>query len=296
MSSGTDRSLSRRDNLLFFACVGLSVGALLMPPAVSDYIAATIRQTALRPFLWIQTRAEESRSSRAVLARLEAERDSAAYSAQLLPALRTENQRLRELLRLSAAVKLSYVGAEVLHQSLPTDGRTLLLSAGSSSGVKEFDPVISPEGLIGVVRVVDANRSIAMTWSHPDFRASAYATPGEVFGIVAPAVPLSGSELLLQLQGVAYRDSIPNGTMVVTSGLGGVYPAGIPVGTVIGQGQENIGWERIYIVRPAANPEQVTHVLILRGPGSSSLAPAFQRDSVQHPPTPVDSTPAAAKP
>jgi rod shape-determining protein MreC len=69
-----------------------------------------------------------------------------------------------------------------------------------------------------------------MTWAHPEFRASAYAVPGDVFGIVAPSVQISGSEMLLQLRGVAYRDSVPTGTAVVTSGLGGVYPPGLPVG------------------------------------------------------------------
>ncbi len=52
---------------------------------------------------------------------------------------------------LSERLSSSYVAAEVLHQSLATDARTLLLSAGSSKGVSPFDPVVSPEGLIGVV-------------------------------------------------------------------------------------------------------------------------------------------------
>jgi rod shape-determining protein MreC len=137
-----------------------------------------------------------------------------------------ENARLRALLALGQRRTTPYVAAEVLHQSLPTDGRTLLLSAGSDAGVHPFDPVVSPEGLIGVVRTVEKDQSVAMAWAHPEFRASAYAIPGDVFGIVAPSVQISGSEMLLQLRGVAYRDSVPTGTAVVTSGLGGVYPRG----------------------------------------------------------------------
>jgi rod shape-determining protein MreC len=118
-----------------------------------------------------------------------------------------------------------------------------------------------------------------MTWLHPDFRASAFTTPGDVFGVIAPALQVTGSEQLLQLRGVAIRDSVPTGTMVVTSGLGGVYPQGIPVGTVIGPGSEETGWERIYIVRPAANPENAAQVLILAAPRDSSVAKAFAGDS-----------------
>ena len=54
---------------------------------------------------------------------------------------------------------------------------------------------------------------------------------------------------------------------VVTSGLGGVYPSGIPVGTVMGQAREETGWERIYIVKPAENPAAASQVLILGDPG-----------------------------
>jgi rod shape-determining protein MreC len=280
MAPGTDRSLSRRDTLLLLVCVGLSVGALSAPSAVGDAIASTIRRSVLVPFIWLQERAEESRTSRSVFLRLSAERDSAATAAQSVSVLQAENARLRALLGLGQRLGVPFVAAEVLHQSLPTDGRTLLLSVGQSSGVREFDPVISPAGLIGMVRTVEQTRSVAMTWAHPEFRASAYAIPGQVFGVVAPSIQVSGSDLLLQLRGVAYRDSVPMGTAVVTSGLGGVYPPGIPVGTVIGTAQEETGWERIYILRPAASPEAVTHVLILRHPGDSSLAAAFQPDSL----------------
>ena len=51
-----------------------------------------------------------------------------------------------------------------------------------------------------------------------------------------------------------YRDSVPLGTLVLSSGLGGVFPKGIPVGTVIGTVREEAGWERVYRLRPAANP------------------------------------------
>lgn len=278
MALGSDRSFSRRDNALFLACVVLAI-VMLVKPDVGGRITGLIRLSALRPFLWMQARAEQSRTSRSTFERLRAERDSAAYAAQFLPSLRSENQRLRGLLRLSERLSVRYVAADVLHQSLPTDGRTLMLSVGRKAGVKEFDPVVSAEGLLGVVREVGPTWSIAMTWAHPEFRASAFALPGNVFGVIAPSLQVTGSELLLQLRGVAIRDSVPDGTMVVTSGLGGVYPQGIPVGQVVGQASEVTGWERIYVVRPAANPESAAQVLILRNASDTTLTGAFARDS-----------------
>lgn len=279
MPPQSDRALLRRDNVLFSLCVILSA-AMLLRPELGTHVTGAIRATVLRPFLQIQEWSEASRTSRAAFDRLRGERDSAAYAAQFLPSLRAENQRLRALLGLGARVRVPYVAAEVLHQSVPTDGRTLLLSAGARAGVEPFDPVVGAEGLVGVVRVVEADRAIAWTWTHPEFRASAYTVPGGVFGVVGPALQITGSELLLQLRGVAIRDSVPNGTLVVTSGLGGVYPQGIPIGTVIGVGQEETGWERVYVLRPAASPEEASQVLILRAPAERVPEGAFGPDSL----------------
>jgi len=278
MATGSDRSLSRRDSALFFACVVLSL-VMLARPDWGATVTGAIRGSVLRPFLWMQARAEASRTSAAAFDILRSERDSATHAAEFLPSLRDENQRLRSLLGLGARLPGRYIAAEVLHQSYPTDGRTLVLSAGKRAGVSLFDPVVSAEGLIGVVRIVEQERSIAMTWIHPEFRASAFTLPGNVFGVIWPGAQVTGTEQLLQLRGVAIRDSIPEGTLVVTSGLGGVYPPGIPVGTVIGQANEETGWERIYVVRPAGNPASASQVLILKTTPDTSLVRAFQADT-----------------
>ena len=278
MAPGSDRSLSRRDTALFLLCVVVSIGMLLRPE-FGNRVTSAIRVSVMRPFLWMQERAEESRTSRGAFDRLRAERDSAVYAAQFLASLRAENQRLRGLLQLRERLPVSSVSAEVLHQSQPTDGRTLILSAGRKAGVRAFDAVVSAGGLIGVIRVVDGERSLAWTWTHPEFRASAFTVPGNVFGVVRPALELTGSEQLLQLRGVAIRDTVPAGTLVITSGLGGVYPQGIPVGTVIGQASEETGWERIYLVRPAANPQDAEQVLILHLTRDTSVTRAFTPDS-----------------
>ena len=279
MPPRSDRTLSRRDTAFFAVCV-LASGLMLARPAWGEAAAGTIRRSVLVPFLWIQSWAEASRTSRASFDALRAQRDSAAYAAQFLPALRSENQRLRSLLSLGARLTVPYRAAEVLHQSVPTDGRTLLLSIGSHQGVREFSPVIGPDGLLGVVRTVERERSLAMTWAHPEFRASAFALSVGVFGVVRAALQVTGSDQLLQLRGVAIRDSVPIGTLVVTSGLGGVYPPGIPVGTVVGQAQEETGWERIYVLHPAASPEAASQVLVLLGMTDTSLARLFTGDSV----------------
>ncbi len=277
MASASERSYTRRDTVMFGVCVALSLVALFSPAAWGMGIAATLRQSVLAPLVWLQVRAEEDKTSRVRLRAITAQRDSASYLAQGLPSLLAENERLRQLLTLSHRLASPYVAAEVLHQSQATDGRTLLLSAGSRDGVAAFDPVVAPEGLIGVVLNAAERTSVVMTWAHPEFRVSAFTVTGNAAGVVAPS-PSGAGESALEFRGVPYRDSVPVGTLVLSSGLGGVYPKGIPVGTVTGVVREQAGWERVYRLLPTANPGSAAHVLILVAP-TGDLARAFPSDS-----------------
>ena len=280
MAFAPDRRYTRRDTVLFILCLGLSLLGLFSPTEVGYGIADRLRGTVLAPLVWLQTRAEEGRTSRVRFRLVTAERDSAAYLAQFLPSIRAENERLRQLLRLSRRLNTPYVAAEVLHQPQATDGRTLLLSAGSRHGVSAFNPVVAPEGLIGVVLSVSGKSSVAMSWAHPEFRVSAFTVTGNAFGVVAPSTEGRNGEGALEFRGVPYRDSVPLGTLVLSSGLGGVFPKGVPVGTVIGTVREEAGWERVYRLRPSANPGSAAHVLVLLGPRTGDLTGAFPSDSL----------------
>jgi rod shape-determining protein MreC len=279
MSSISDRRYTRRDTVLFILCLGLSIVSLFSPVSWGYGVADALRRTVLAPLVWLQTRAEEGRTSRVRFRAVLAQRDSAAYLAQFLPSLRAENERLRQLLKLSHRLTSSYISAEVLHQPHATDGRTLLLSAGSRQGVAPFNPVVAPEGLIGVILSVTPTSSVAMSWSHPEFRVSAYTVGGNALGVVAPSADVRAAEGSLELRGIPYRDSVPLGTLVLSSGLGGVFPKGIPVGTVTGTVREEAGWERVYRLRASANPGSAVHVLILVGTRAPDLARAFPSDS-----------------
>src|SRR5918992_4228109 len=219
MVSSSDRRYPRRDTVLFVLCLGLSLFGLFSPAPVGHALADQLRQTVLSPLVWLQTRAEEGRTSRVRFRQVTSQRDSAAYLAQFLPSLRAENERLRQLLKLSRRVSTAYVSAEVLHQPHATDGRTLLLSAGARHGVAPFNPGVAPEGLIGVVLSVTPTSSVAMTWSHPEFRVSAFTVGGNALGVVAPSADVRAAEGSLELRGVPYRDSVPLGTLVLSSGL-----------------------------------------------------------------------------
>jgi rod shape-determining protein MreC len=142
-----------------------------------------------------------------------------------------------------------------------------LLDVGSKEGVQVGDPVLMRSGrigLVGVVRQVTPGRSIGLDWSHPDFKASAMTADGETFGLVEPRPgDFRGGERLL-LNAIPYYEPLEPGTLITTSGLGGVYPRGIPIGEVLEIYQEEGRWNTEYWLRPIVEPGSVTHVLVVR--------------------------------
>jgi rod shape-determining protein MreC len=266
MALGADRYASRGDTFAFLGCVLLSVAAMSLPERIRDPLARGLRQTVLAPFLALQQQTELLSASLARYDAVVAQRDSASLAATFLPELRGENTRLRSLLGLGQRLSSGYLPAEVLRQPEPTGPLTFIVSAGKKQGVRPLSAVVSPDGLVGIVSAVDAKTSVVVTWAHPEFRASAMAADGSVYGIVAPHGSDGPHVWLLELQGVAYRQLVPVGTMILTSGLGGVLPRGIPIGAVVSVAGQAEGWERTYLIRPAVHPGAVTHVMILTGP------------------------------
>lgn len=293
MGSGSfraERQGSRADTAVFVACLALSLTALALPEGIRQPVSSALRSTVLLPLLQLQERAAVSAESRQNVDQLRAERDSLSLAAAGVPMLESENARLRGLLGLGQRIGTGFVTAEVLHQAGVSDGLSLVLSAGANDGVQPLSPVVTAEGLLGVVRSVDARSSVALAWTHPDFRASAMVEGRQVFGIVAARREERAGEIL-ELRGVAYREVLPAGTRVVTSGLGGVFPRGIPVGTVEGLLSESAGWQRTYLLRPAVHPAAARHALILAPAVMPAALTGQFRDSL-----PADSAPATPQP
>jgi len=245
--------------------MALSVLARALPERMRDPLAASLRQSLVAPLVALQHDAELTR--RAWLARDEVTlaRDSATLRAMLTPVLQRENGELRQLLGMAQRLRWGFVPAEVLHGRNAGEDYTVMLSAGSRAGVQPFSPVVGNEGLVGMVKTVDPTMSIAIFSSHPDFRVSAMAADGSAFGIVAAHLGTGADRYLLELRGVPVRSSLKAGTVVWSSGFGGVYPRGIPIGTVIGEDRKPAeGWARTYLLRPAVVPASVDAVMILR--------------------------------
>ena len=249
--------------MLFGLCVVLAIAARVLPETLRDPIANGLRQTVVAPLVHLQASAERTRSSWLNYERLSISRDSIALRAMQVQALESENERLRKMLALGSRLEWGFVAAEALHGQSIGEETTVALSAGSDAGVRRYAPVVAPEGLVGTVQTVDPGTSIALLWGHPQFRPSAMSADGSAFGIIHPHASEGAEGFLLELRGVQFRSPLDTGSLVVTSGLGGVFPAGIPIGTVVGEVKTTELWARTYLLRPAVPPPDVRSVMIL---------------------------------
>lgn len=229
-----------------------------------DPVASSMRRTFLAPLVMLQERAEASRRSLVLDNERTAIRDSVTMKAMTVPALENENDRLRQLIGLGSRLKWGFVPAEAIHGRAVRDVTSMTLTAGSNAGVSRLNPVVSPEGVVGMVSNVDPTMSEAMIWTHPDFRVSAMSSDGSSFGIVQAHAASATTGYLMELRGIPFRSKLPSGMLIVSSGLGGVWPRGIPVGTVLSEISTAEGWARTYLIKPIVSPADVGAVMILR--------------------------------
>jgi len=259
----TQGAAPSRSGLIAVGFVVASLLVLYLPPAPQQQLAALVRGSVLGPFVMTQQGLARRRVHAADTEALQQQLDSFVSVLADQTTLGEENDRLRRLLNLSRRLSASYVAASVIRPGTPGSESMFLLDAGEAEGVVANTPVIMGRGLLGVVREAQDNNAVGMDWTHPGFRASAMTLDGTVYGIVQATQGLFREADRLLLDGIPFHQELAPGTVLVTSALGGVYPRGIPIGTVLEEAEAMAGWRRSYWLRPYVSPGEATHVLVL---------------------------------
>lgn len=259
------RSAGQRELWLSFLFVCLAGVVFVLPQRAQEQVAGVLRSTVLAPFVLVQESIHQARVRASDITQLQEALDAAVATLAAQRTLGDENARLRALLDLRERAGPHFLSATVIRSGTRGSESMFLLDVGTNDGVEVWDPVVVAEGLVGVIREAGARTSVAMDWTHPDFRVSAMSLDGEAFGQVEPRPGAFREEDRLLLDGVPYYTSLERGTAVVTSGQGSVYPRGILVGVVDDLAEAEAGWRRGYWLIPAVRPAAVTHVLIMTG-------------------------------
>lgn len=253
----------QRDLIVAGFALILAVSTLFLSSDSQQRISSGLQQSALRPFIGVQLRLEDARLRASQVDSMLALVDSLSSMLSTHAAVVDENRTLRGLLQLSERTRPSYLPATVLRPGTPGAESMFIVDVGALDGVSAGAPVIGSFGLVGVVREARAREAVGMDWTHPDFRASAMIADGSVFGLVENRPGRFREEDRLVLNGVPFNEDVAPGAVVVTSGLGGVFPRGIPIGRIRDLADSQGEWRKSYWLDPMVEPGSATHVLVV---------------------------------
>ena len=226
--------------LVLFAAALLAL--LSIGPQTTRKIQATFFQT-IAPFLKTGSGFERQITSvRSGLKSLEElEHDNAALRVEnrslkatneALRDVENEVNRLRHALNYRERSLFRLVPAEVISRDSSTWWRTVTINRGSADGLATEMPVLTDEGLVGRTTTVSENVSVVLLISDENCRVAATVEGTREQGIVTGERVAGGVSPLLDLNYLSKQAQLKAGQKVYTSGVGGVFPSGLFVGTV----------------------------------------------------------------
>ena len=181
--------------------------------------------------------------------------------------LQAENQSLHKLLNFKMDRDHKFVTARVVSDASNAFVKTLLLSAGQKDGVQKNQAVLAGEGMAGRIIEVGKNSSRILLLTDINSRV-----PVIIEGTNQKAILVGNNSDLLELKHIPDDAGISEGMRVVTSGHGGVFLPGLPIGRISVGGREKLS------VRPYTNMDRVTHVRVLDSKSDTNYIPAQQQN------------------
>ena len=178
--------------------------------------------------------------------------------------IKAENDAYKALARIQDTnSEASYVSAFVIGRDPLDEFGSFTLDQGSTDGVAVNDAIISDRGyLLGVVVEVDATSCKVMTILHPSFNAAGVISRTRENGIITGSADYAADGQCV-LTNLDRTTEARKGDQVITTGLGGVFPANLLVGTVQEVVPEQSGKSSSAVILPGADPRTVKHVFII---------------------------------
>jgi rod shape-determining protein MreC len=252
--------------LLLLALHFLSTG--IQPEARANKPSLILMEAA-RPFLMIESQMADNTSSflhnyfdlvGVRQENLRLRQQLAQYESQHrhMIELEAENRHLADLLELREALGTRAVAADVIGSDATGLSRTLMLSEGTRQGLRPGMAVIAVDGVVGKVMVVSNDTARVLLISDHNSALDAFDQRTRARGIIAGVV-----EDGLTMKYVARTEEIRPGDTIVTSGMDGIFPRGLLVGTVARVSQERPGLFLNVEVRAAVNFRELEQVMIL---------------------------------
>ncbi len=233
----------------------LAIGSLFLP---LFGLASSAHQVVDKAGDVITTRTELLKQNEA----LRSENQQLRMQALQAEEATRENARLRQLVGWEQQKKWNLKLARVILRDPANWWRTVQIDRGSRDGIRVDLPVLTADGLVGRVSFVSLTRSQVVLLGDSNCKVSAQIEneQGDM-GVIGASGPFDGS--LVEMSYLSKTANLKPGQNVFTSGLGGVFPKGIPVGKIVDFRSVEYGLYVEARVKLAANLSALDEVWVL---------------------------------
>lgn len=167
-------------------------------------------------------------------------------------AVKLENQRLKSILKLADGMPSQVAIARIVGSSFDSSRRLATITVGSAAGIRVGQPVRGPEGLIG--RVLETGRHAARVMLVTD---GSHNVPVQLLRDGTPAIATGRGDGTIELKTLEVgKNPFRRGDILVTSGIGGIYPPGVPVAIITKVAGEAA------VARPLADPSRIDFAIV----------------------------------
>lgn len=253
--------------VIFFICAALVAILFFLPLPIGRQVSETTREWTsplLRMIAFMRRSAIPD--AELEIRRLQMEVQRLRIDNALLSGLQQENDRLREMLQFKEESKFQLLPAEVQARSSQTWWEFVTINRGRADGVEEGMPVVSMEGLIGIVRSTTPGSAQVALIGDEQVRIAATVEGTDAQGILIGAPNPMGVPLM-RLTFLSRQSENLEGRLVVSSGLGGVFPPGLLIGRITDSADTRdaggFGLFQEYFVVPAADLSNLDDVFVV---------------------------------
>jgi rod shape-determining protein MreC len=169
-----------------------------------------------------------------------------------------ENLRLRRLLKFKEESNFSYIPATVIGIGQEQTIRSLILNVGSADGVVKNQTVVTEQGLVGKILIVEPHESVTQILMDQNSLVSVRLQKSREIGVIGWT-----GNLWLDLNYIPRDVVVEPGEVVLTSGLSRLYPRGIKIGIVAEVAEVEYELFKSIKVKPAVNFNNLEEVFIL---------------------------------
>ncbi len=184
-------------------------------------------------------------------------------------AIKLENDRLRQMIQMKPQTAWKPRLAKVVGRDPANWWRTVQIDLGSADGLQVNLPVMTSQGLVGRVYAVGQHRALVVLVGSAECRVAAVVDKTRENGVVGPSASVAILDPnLVELSYLTRSSKLEPGQPVYTSGLGGIFPAGILIGSIVDTQTVEHGLYVEARIKLAVNVNQLEEVWVLLPPGS----------------------------